>query len=109
MVNLQKYFLARRFNENFAMENQGKNFHAHVKEAVDAGNAKYKAEQTAAKEARMSAERARKQEIMDQRNAERQALAAKREERRQVKIIFGLNFSPNSPYSTLIRPLKVQD
>ena len=91
------------------MENQGKNFHAHVKEAVDAGNAKYKAEQTAAKEARMSAERARKQEIMDQRNAERLALAAKREERRQVKIIFDLNFSPNSPYSTLIRPLKVQD
>lgn len=75
---------ARRFNENFAMENQGKNFHAHVKEAVDAGNAQYKAEQTAQKEAIMSAERARKQEIMDQRNAERQALAAKREERRQL-------------------------
>ena len=86
LVNSQKYFLARRFNENFAMENQGKNFHAHVKEAVDAGNAKYKAEQTAQKDARLSAERARKQEIMDQRNAERQALAAKREERRQVKI-----------------------
>ena len=76
------------------MENQGKNFHAHVKEAVDAGNAKYKAEQTAQKEARMSAERARKQEIMDQRNAERQALAAKREERRQVKIKFILSIGP---------------
>ena len=69
------------------MENQGKNFHAHVKEAVNDANAQYKAEQAAIKEAKMDAERTRKQEILNTRNAERASLAAKREERRQVNFI----------------------
>ena len=70
-------------NDKFEVET-GKNFHKHVKDAIDNGNMRWKAEQTAEKEARLQSIKDQKAADAAERDAAREEAARKRAEQRAV-------------------------